>query len=181
MKKINKKALLNNKWFQLVLIFLLILTVSRYAWNKNLQDIQAEQAEEGSTVLVDSSNLTSLLEAELGNDEVTDVLIEESDQGLLVTIAFDPGKVWNEKALLNKVAEASYKAFTLCFSDEQIVSVNFEASPKNKHFIHLNLLREDTLEFDWDALSHEVANDYTLAFANASGYEVHEALIDYLP
>jgi hypothetical protein len=181
MKKINKKALLNNKWFQLVVIFILILTVSRYAWNKNMQDIQTERTAEASNVLVDSNNLTSLLEAELGKDEVKDVLIQESAQGLLVTIAYDPGKVWNEKSLLKKVAEASYKAFPLCFSDEQIISVTIEVSPKNKHFIHLNLLREDALELDWDTLSQDTINDYTLAYTNASVYEVHEALIDYLP
>lgn len=177
----DSKKLLNNKWIQLVVILLIIFGVSRYAWNKNMQDIQADRTGEEASVLVDSSNLASLLESDLGSSKVKEVVIEETEQGQMVTISFDPGKVWNEKSLLKEVAEASYKAFPLCFSDENISSVSFEAMPKNKQFVNLTFLRDDTLELEWASLIKDVNDDYTIAYTSASSYRVHDELKNLLP
>ncbi|QRN85197.1 hypothetical protein JR334_09590 [Clostridia bacterium] len=177
----DSKKLFNNKWLQLIVILLIIFAVSRYAWNKNMQDIQTSRSAEESSLLVDSSNLVSLLEADLGSNKLKDVVIEKTDQGQLVTITFDPGKVWNEKSLLKEVAEASYKAFPLCFSDADISGVSFEAVPKNKQFVNLTFLRDDTLDLEWESLLKDVNNDYTIAYTTASSYTVHEALKDFLP
>ncbi len=178
MDSTTKKGLLNNKWFQLVLVLLIVFSVSFYAWNKNLADLALADAmaQSENENLMDTT-LTEQLTVLLGTDKLKDVAIDAST----VTISFDPGKVWNEEALVKAVARASVSAFEVCYQDELIQTVHFLATPRNKQDIQINLAREQAQTVDWERWNQEVHADYTQAYTQASSYSLPSELASYIP
>jgi hypothetical protein len=142
-----------------------------------------------TTMAITKDNLKEVLKDVIPSDKFVKVDVSKEKSKCTVDIYFNPGDVWDEKALVKQSAITATDSYEVLFKNPKIDKVWFWTQTKMTdakgnssidNVVNISLTKENAKGINWPEFKDMVLLDYNALFRIVDSYYIHPGVLKNL-